>query len=467
MGLRVNLTNMHIHILGICGTFMGGIAAIAKQAGYRVTGCDANVYPPMSTQLEAQGIGLIEGFGAEQIGLKPDVFVIGNVVSRGNPLMEEILNRNLPYVSGPQWLADTLLRDKWVLGVAGTHGKTTTSAMLAWMLEYAGLHPGFLIGGVPQNFGVSARLTDSAFFVIEADEYDTAFFDKRSKFVHYRPRTAILNNLEFDHADIFPNLESIETQFHHLVRTVPGNGLVVCNGREESLQRVLQRGCWTPVEPFGYPHPNPLPPAGEGALAELGWQMDAGNCVTLNGEPQGTLEWDLFGEHNCMNALAALAAARHAGVPVAQGLAALSAFKNVKRRMEVRGTANGTTIYDDFAHHPTAIDTTVAGLRRKVGAARILAVLEPRSNTMKLGVMKDALPGSLKNADRVFCYAGNIGWDVRGALSPLGEKAIVKDDLSELIEAIAAVARSGDHVLVMSNGGFGGIHEKLLKRLRG
>ena len=452
----------HIHILGICGTFMGGIAAIAKQAGYRVTGCDANVYPPMSTQLEAQGIALTEGFGVEQLGLKPDIFVIGNMVSRGNPLMEEILNRNLPYASGPQWLADTLLRDKWVLGVAGTHGKTTTSSMLAWILEYAGLNPGFLIGGVPQNFGISARLTPpspplsggevSSFFVIEADEYDTAFFDKRSKFVHYRPRTTILNNLEFDHADIFADLSAIETQFHHLVRTVPGNGLVVCNGREESLRRVLQRGCWTPVEMFG---------------SDGGWNIDANDRVTLNGEPQGTLEWDLLGEHNRMNALAALAAARHAGVPVAQGLAALSKFLNVKRRMEVRGTVNGITVYDDFAHHPTAIDTTVAGLRRKVGNARILAVLEPRSNTMKLGVMKDALPGSLKEADLVFCYAGNLGWDARGALAPLGEKAVVKDDLSELIEAIAAAAKSGDQVLVMSNGGFGGIHEKLLKRLQG
>jgi UDP-N-acetylmuramate: L-alanyl-gamma-D-glutamyl-meso-diaminopimelate ligase len=445
------MSQKHIHILGICGTFMGGIAAIAKQAGYRVTGCDANVYPPMSTQLEAQGIELIEGWGVEQLDLKPDVFVIGNVVSRGNPLMEEILNRNLPYASGPQWLADTLLRDKWVLGVAGTHGKTTTTSMLAWILEHAGLNPGFLIGGVPQNFGISARITESPFFVIEADEYDTAFFDKRSKFVHYRPRTAILNNLEFDHADIFPDLAAIETQFHHLVRTVPGNGLVVCNGREESLQRVIKRGCWTPVEKFG---------------CDDGWNIDANDQVSLNGEPQGTLKWDLLGEHNRMNALAALAAARHAGVPVAQGLAALSEFRNVKRRMEVRGTVNGITVYDDFAHHPTAIDTTVAGLRRKVGRTRILAVLEPRSNTMKLGVMKDALPGSLKDADLVFCYAGGLGWDAAGALAPLGDKAVVKEDLNDLIEAIAAAAKPGDHVLVMSNGGFGGIHEKLLKRLQ-
>ncbi len=453
---------MHIHILGICGTFMGGIAVLAKQAGYRVTGCDANVYPPMSTQLVEQGIELTEGFGVEQLELKPDIFVIGNVVSRGNPLMEEILNRNLPYISGPQWLAQNLLQDKWVLGVAGTHGKTTTASMLAWILEYAGLNPGFLIGGVPQNFGVSARLPSpqpspggrgslgGGFFVIEADEYDTAFFDKRSKFVHYRPRTAILNNLEFDHADIFPDLAAIETQFHHLVRTVPGNGLIVSNGREESLQRVLRRGCWTPVEKFG---------------SDDSWNIDANDRVSLNGVAQGMLEWDLLGEHNRMNALAALAAARHAGVPVAQGLAALGEFKNVKRRMEVRGVINGITVYDDFAHHPTAIDTTVAGLRHKVGSARILAVLEPRSNTMKLGVMKDALPVSLKGADLVFCYGANLGWDAVAALAPLDSKADVKDDLGELIEAIASVARPGDHVLVMSNGAFGGIHEKLLKRL--
>jgi UDP-N-acetylmuramate: L-alanyl-gamma-D-glutamyl-meso-diaminopimelate ligase len=441
---------MHIHILGICGTFMGGIAAIAKQAGYRVTGCDANVYPPMSTQLEVQGIELIEGFGVEQLALNPDVFVIGNVVSRGNPLMEEILNRGLPYTSGPEWLSDTLLRDKWVLAVAGTHGKTTTTSMLAWILEYAGLNPGFLIGGVPQNFGISARLTDTPLFVIEADEYDTAFFDKRSKFVHYRPRTAILNNLEFDHADIFADLAAIETQFHHLVRSVPGNGLVVCNGREESLRRVLGRGCWTPVERFG---------------GKDGWHIDEANLVTLNGVAQGTLRWELMGEHNRQNALAALAAARHVGVPIEQGLAALTEFKNVKRRMEVKGCVRGITVYDDFAHHPTAIATTVAGLRHKAGKSRILAVLEPRSNTMKLGVMKDALPDSLKDADLVFCYAGNLGWNAHGALAPLGDKAVVKDDLNQLIQAITAAAQAGDQILVMSNGGFGGIHDKLLQRL--
>jgi UDP-N-acetylmuramate: L-alanyl-gamma-D-glutamyl-meso-diaminopimelate ligase len=455
---------MHIHILGICGTFMGGIAALAKAAGHRVTGCDTNVYPPMSTQLEAQGIELIEGFGVAQLALRPDVFVIGNVVTRGNPLMEEILNRGLPYISGPQWLAENVLQDMWTLAVAGTHGKTTTSSMLAWVLEDAGLAPGFLIGGVPENFGVSARLPGtprqepggkSPFFVIEADEYDTAFFDKRSKFVHYHPRTVILNNLEFDHADIFPDLGAIETQFHHLVRTVPGQGLIVSNGREQSLERVLQRGCWTPVEQFG---------------TEGGWQIgtlaaDGSFEVLLNGEPQGRVQWDLLGEHNRMNALAVLAAARHVGVPVSVGIDALGRFRNVKRRMEVRGTVNGITVYDDFAHHPTAIETTVAGLRAKVGNARILAVLEPRSNTMKLGVMKQALPGSLHEADRVFCYAANLGWDAAEALQPLGNLATTHDNLGQMVESIAGEARPGDHILVMSNGSFGGIHQKLLERL--
>ena len=455
---------MHIHILGICGTFMGGIAAIAKQAGHKVTGCDANVYPPMSTQLEAMGIELVQGFGAEQADLNPDVYVIGNVVTRGKPLMEEILNRGLPYISGPQWLAENVLQDKWVLAVAGTHGKTTTSSMLAWILEDAGLAPGFLIGGIPENFGVSARLPGrpaldpdsvSPFFVIEADEYDTAFFDKRSKFLHYRPRTAILNNLEFDHADIFADLAAIETQFHHLVRTIPGNGRIVSNGREANLDRVLARGSWTPVERFG---------------VEAGWQLgalheDGGFDVLLNGEMQGTVSWALMGEHNRLNAIAAIAAARHAGVAVKDAIAALSRFANVKRRMEVKGTVNGITVYDDFAHHPTAIATTLEGLRRKVGGARILAVLEPRSNTMKLGTMKDALPGSLELADRVFCSAAGLNWNPGEALQVMGAKAQTFGDFDALIDAIAAEAKPGDHVLVMSNGGFGGIHQKLLDRL--
>ena len=455
---------MHIHILGICGTFMGGIAALAKAAGHTVTGCDSNVYPPMSTQLEAMGIELISGFDADQLSLAPDLYVIGNVVKRGMPLMEAILDQGLPYVSGPQWLAEHVLAGRWVLAVAGTHGKTTTSSMLAWILEDAGLAPGFLIGGIPENFGVSARLPgapraepggQSPFFVIEADEYDTAFFDKRSKFVHYRPRTAVLNNLEFDHADIFADLAAIETQFHHLVRTVPGKGRLVVNGREASLDRVLARGCWTPVERFGE--------TGEWSCGPV----DAnGACdILLVGMPQGRLNWGLLGEHNRLNALAAIAAARHVGVPPAVAIDALSRFANVKRRMEVKGVAGGVTVYDDFAHHPTAIATTLAGLRAKVGAARILAVLEPRSNTMKLGTMKAELPGSLADADQVFCYGANLGWDAAEALAPLGAQAQTFDQLDALVAAVRQAARAGDHVLVMSNGGFGGVHGKLLAAL--
>ncbi|NHQ85914.1 UDP-N-acetylmuramate:L-alanyl-gamma-D-glutamyl-meso-diaminopimelate ligase [Iodobacter sp. HSC-16F04] len=454
---------MHIHILGICGTFMGGIAALARTAGHTVTGCDANVYPPMSTQLKALGIELIEGWDSDQLSLGADLYVIGNVVTRGNPLMEEILNRGLPYTSGPQWLGDNLLRDKWVLCVAGTHGKTSTSSMLAWILEYAGLAPGFLIGGIPENFGISARApgiprqdsaSTSPFFVLEADEYDTAFFDKRSKFVHYRPRTAVLNNLEFDHADIFADLAAIETQFHHLVRTVPGLGRLLVNGKEDSLKRVLDKGCWSEVEYFG---------------GASGWR--AGRCfddgfeVLLGDQPQGELHWDLIGEHNQMNALAAIAAARHVGVSPAVAIAALAEFKNVKRRMEIKGHCKGITVYDDFAHHPTAIATTVAGLRKKVGNARILAVLEPRSNTMKLGSMKEALPGSLQGADLIFCYGANLGWSSSEALASLGTKAQSFDDLSLLIEAVRLAAQAGDHILIMSNGGFGGVHGKLLAAL--
>ena len=446
---------MHIHILGICGTFMGGIAQLARATGHRVTGCDANVYPPMSDQLRDSGVDLIEGYGVEQLALKPDVFVVGNAISRGNALLEAVLDQGLPYVSGPQWLAENVLRGRWVLGVAGTHGKTTTSSMLAWILQDAGMDPGFLIGGVPMNFGVSARLGGTPFFVIEADEYDTAFCDKRSKFIHYRPRTMVLNNLEFDHADIFADLAAIETQFHHLVRTLPATGLVVANGAEESLKRVLARGCWTPVEWFN-------DPAGYRTGGD-----DASGSLILSGSGGeiGSTAWELTGDHNRANACAALLAARHVGVPLDKGLAALSRFENVKRRMEVRGVVRGITVYDDFAHHPTAIATTVAGLRRKVGTERILAVLEPRSNTMKLGVMKSALPGSLIEADAVFCYGANLGWDAAEALAPLGAKAVVEDDLDKLVGRIVAEARSGDHVLVMSNGGFGGIHGKILERL--
>ena len=446
---------MHIHILGICGTFMGGLAVLARAAGHKVTGCDTNVYPPMSTQLEAQGIQLINGYEAQQTDLNPDVFVIGNVVTRGNPLMEAILNRGLPHVSGPQWLREHVLQGRWVLAVAGTHGKTTTSAMLAWILEHAGLNPGFLIGGVPQNFGVSARLTETPFFVIEADEYDTAFFDKRSKFVHYAPRTLVLNNLEYDHADIFPDLAAIESQFHHLVRIVPGNGLIVAHGGDAAIDRVLARGVWTPMERFG----------GSGA-----WQAGPADAsgvfeVLHEGASRGRVMWDLLGEHNRLNALAAIAAARHAGVPAAGAVDALGQFRSVKRRMEKRGVARGITVYDDFAHHPTAIATTLAGLRHKVGDARIIAAIEPRSNTMKLGIMKQALPGSLTDADLVYCYSGGLGWDAAAALAPLGGKVAVNDDLERMITNIAADARPGDHVLVMSNGGFGGIHDKLLERL--
>lgn len=460
---------MHIHILGICGTFMGGVAVLAKAAGHTVTGCDANVYPPMSTQLREQGIELINGYDEKQIELNPDLYVIGNVISRGNPLMEAVLDRGLPYVSGPQWIGEHILNDKWVLAVAGTHGKTTTTSMLAWILEDAGYSPGFLIGGVPLNFGISARLhgkDTSSFFVIEADEYDTAFFDKRSKFVHYRPRTAILNNLEFDHADIFPDVSAIETQFHHLVRTIAGNGRLIVNERDPALKRVIQRGCWSEKEWFG-------------GNAKTGWTLcDEGDnafSVFYEGSHQGTVNWELTGEHNRLNALAAIAAARHVGVIPGQAIDSLSRFKNVKRRMECRGTIDGISVYDDFAHHPTAIATTIAGLRRKIGKngnTRILAVLEPRSNTMKLGTMKRQLPQSLSEADLVFGYGARsgknaLGWDLAEALGPLGNKMQVSDDIDLLVDRIVSSARPGDHILVMSNGGFGGIHQKILDRLSG
>jgi UDP-N-acetylmuramate: L-alanyl-gamma-D-glutamyl-meso-diaminopimelate ligase len=446
---------VHLHILGICGTFMGGIAAIAKTAGCRVTGCDANVYPPMSEQLAALGIELIQGFGAEQLELKPDVWVVGNVVTRGNPLMEAILDRGGRYVSGPQWLAEQVLADRHVLAVAGTHGKTTASTMLAWILERGGHNPGFLIGGVPNNFPVSARLTESKYFVIEADEYDTAFFDKRSKFVHYRPRTAILNNLEFDHADIFDDLAAIERQFHHFVRIVPGSGLIVANGQDPTVARVLKAGTWTPIEYFGTPKGWEAGEPDTAGAFEVAWQ----------GRALGRVQWSELGAHNRLNALAALAAARHAGVAPEQGIAALSSFSGVRRRMQVRGEAAGVTVYDDFAHHPTAIRTTLEGLRRRVGRARILAVLEPRSNTMKRGILKDALPESLADADRTFVYTAGLGWDAGSVFAPMGARARCIDDLDQLVSAIKAEAHSGDHVLVMSNGGFGGIHEKLLDRL--
>ncbi len=453
---------MHLHILGICGTFMGGLAQLARAAGHRVTGCDANVYPPMSDQLAAAGIELVEGFAADQMAFKPDLFVIGNVVVRGNPLMEAILEAGAPFTSGPQWIGEHLLRAKWVLAVAGTHGKTTTSAMLAKILDHAGLAPGFLIGGVPQDFGVSARSGASDFFVIEADEYDTAFFDKRSKFVHYFPRTAILNNLEYDHADIFADLGAIETQFHHLVRCVPHSGRLIVNGQAASLQRVLARGCWSQVELFDVEAGWHAADVSEGAVHAFD--------VALGATSYGRLKLPAAGSHNRSNAIAAIAAAHHVGVPPALSIEALSHFEGVKRRLELRGIEHDIAVYDDFAHHPTAIALTLDGLRRRVGSARILAVLEPRSNTMKLGTMKAALPAALRDADLVFCFGarngkGALGWEPAEALQSLGERARSFHDIGALVSAVVDAARPGDHVLVMSNGGFGGVHGRLLEAL--
>ena len=468
---------MHIHILGICGTFMGGVAALAREAGHRVTGCDAGVYPPMSDQLRALGIELIEGYGADQLSLKPDMFVIGNVVSRARladgapkfPLMEAILDAGAPYISGPQWLLENVLQGRHVLAVAGTHGKTTTTSMLAWILERAGLSPGFLVGGVPLNFGISARLGTQAagqqrsLFVIEADEYDTAFFDKRSKFVHYRPRTAVLNNLEFDHADIFDDLAQIERQFHHLVRTVPASGRVVVNGLEESLQRVLAQGCWSEVRSFG------------STVSDFTAHGEASDFeVQQRGQAVGRVRWALSGTHNQLNALAAIAAADHVGVAPRQACEALAGFQNVRRRMEVRGTVQrgggAMTVYDDFAHHPTAIRTTVDGLRRQLDAAgksgqRIVAIFEPRSNTMKLGTMKSQLPWSLEHADLAICHTGGLDWDAAEALAPLGARARVAGSIDEVVAQVMAAAQPGDHLLCMSNGGFGGVHARLLAAL--
>ena len=468
---------MHIHILGICGTFMGGVAALAREAGHRVTGCDAGVYPPMSDQLRALGIELIEAYGADQLSLKPDMFVIGNVVSRARladgapkfPLMEAILDAGAPYISGPQWLLENVLQGRHVLAVAGTHGKTTTTSMLAWILERAGLSPGFLVGGVPLNFGISARLGTQAagqqrsLFVIEADEYDTAFFDKRSKFVHYRPRTAVLNNLEFDHADIFDDLAQIERQFHHLVRTVPASGRVVVNGLEESLQRVLAQGCWSEVRSFG------------STVSDFTAHGEASDFeVQQRGKTVGRVRWALSGTHNQLNALAAIAAADHVGVAPRQACEALAGFQNVRRRMEVRGTVQrgggAITVYDDFAHHPTAIRTTVDGLRRQLDAAgksgqRIVAIFEPRSNTMKLGTMKSQLPWSLEHADLAICHTGGLDWNAAEALAPLGARARVAGSIDEVVAQVMAAAQPGDHLLCMSNGGFGGVHARLLAAL--
>lgn len=448
---------MHIHIVGICGTFMGGVAQLAKEAGHEVTGCDAKVYPPMSTALENAGIHLVEGWDSEQIErFSPDMFVIGNAISRGNPLLEAILNRGLPYTSGPAWLADHVLQGRHVLAVAGTHGKTTTTSMLAWILRDSGMNAGFLIGGVPQWSERSALLGDAkAPFVIEADEYDTAFFDKRSKFVHYRPRTAILNNLEYDHADIFPNLAAIETQFHHMVRTMPSEGLVVANAQAPALDRVLERGCWSMVERFDVKQ------------GETGWALTETNDVVLNGEVLGHLTLGMPGRYNALNALAAIAAARSVGVAPTQALAALARFSGVKRRQEVKGVEDGVTVIDDFAHHPTAIEETLKAVEGKYPGQRVLAVLEPRSNTMKLGTMKDRLAGALESASKVFCYAGaSVQWEPHEALAPLGEKVFTTHDFEALLAAIMAEVRPGDVILCMSNGAFGGIHPKLLALLK-
>ncbi|WP_027994327.1 UDP-N-acetylmuramate:L-alanyl-gamma-D-glutamyl-meso-diaminopimelate ligase [Simplicispira psychrophila] len=474
---------MHIHILGICGTFMGGLAALAREAGHKVTGCDAGVYPPMSDQLRALGIELIEGFGADQLALQPDIFVIGNVVSRARlpngsakfALMDAILDAGLPYTSGPQWLAEHVLQGRHVLAVAGTHGKTTTTSMLAWILECAGLQPGFLVGGVPLNFGVSARLGTAVrpiagtgalgsapLFVIEADEYDTAFFDKRSKFVHYRPRTAVLNNLEFDHADIFDDLAAIERQFQHLVRTVPPSGCVVFNGLEDSLARVMHQGCWSAQSSFGT------------TISDFSAQGEPNAFDVLQrGQVVAQVAWSLTGVHNQLNALAAIAAAHHVGVAPAQAAQALTTFQNVRRRMELRGSVRGITVYDDFAHHPTAIRTTLDGLRRSVGSqARLLAVFEPRSNTMKLGAMKAQLPWALEAADLAFCHTAGLDWDANAALAPLaplglgpGQRAQTAGNIAQLIAQVVQAAQPGDHIVCMSNGAFGGIHQQLLDAL--
>ncbi|MEW8505934.1 MAG: UDP-N-acetylmuramate:L-alanyl-gamma-D-glutamyl-meso-diaminopimelate ligase [Candidatus Thiodiazotropha sp.] len=451
---------MHLHILGICGTFMGGIALLARALGHRVSGSDANVYPPMSSQLEAAGIALMEGFEADHLQPAPDVVVVGNAMSRGNPAVEAMLNRGLPYTSGPQWLAENVLQGRWVLAVAGTHGKTSTASLLAWILEQAGLQPGFLIGGIPQNFGVSARLGKSPFFVVEADEYDTAFFDKRSKFVHYRPRTLVMNNLEFDHADIFDDLSMIQRQFHHLVRTVPAAGLIIAPLNDGNLSEVLDMGVWTPQEFFD-------PEIEAGWHAQLRVPDGRSFDVICEGEHQGRVGWELIGRHNVANALAAIAAARHAGVAPGLAIEALGGFKNVKRRMELRGEIGGVRVYDDFAHHPTAIETTLEGLRRQVGDERIFVLLEPRSNTMKRGVHADRLAHALQAADRVLMFVpDDLGWDAADALGPLGDRFDLFVDTASMVSSAMQLAAPGDHLLVMSNGGFEAIHQRLLDALQ-
>ena len=454
---------MHVHILGICGTFMGGIAALAVRAGFRVTGSDRNVYPPMSTQLESLGIALTEGFDAAQLDPAPDIVIVGNVMTRGQPVVEALLERGLAYASGPEWLSREVLKTRWVLAVAGTHGKTTAASILAWILEHAGREPGFLIGGVPENFGVSARLGAGPCFVIEADEYDTAFFDKRAKFVHYRPRTVVLNNLEYDHADIYPDVGAIQRQFHHLVRIVPGSGRIVWNAADARLAETLAMGCWTPLEGFSR---EARPESLWSARPARGAADFSRFEVLESGEPRGTVSWSLIGTHNVENALAAIAAARHAGVEVREALDALQGFRGIARRMQLRGEVSGVRVYDDFAHHPTAIATTIDGLRRRVGAARIVAVLEPRSHTMRMGVHRQTLPRALAGADQVWLYTPpDLGWDTDVVLTELGARGHVSAEVDALSRELARAVRPGDHVLIMSNGGFGGLHGKLLAEL--
>ena len=450
---------MHIHILGICGTFMGGVAILAKSLGYKVTGSDTNVYPPMSTQLEEQGIELIQGFDPKQLDCKPDLVVIGNAMSRGNECVEAVLDLQIPYISGPQWLLEHVLKDRWVLAVAGTHGKTSTSSMLAWILEYAHMEPGFLIGGVPENFGLSARLGKTPFFVIEADEYDSAFFDKRSKFVHYHPRTLVLNNLEFDHADIFDDLEAIKKQFHHLVRTVPSTGRIILPNHDQALMSVKHMGCWSEVEYLDNSlggNWSTVKVKQDGTLFE----------VYLDNQKQGQVNWSLMGDHNVANALGSIAAARHVGVTPEVAIEALAEFKSIKRRMEIKGKVNNITVYDDFAHHPTAIKTTLAGLRAKVGNERIIAVLEPRSNTMKLGIHKEAIVNALNEADHVYCFeSADINWSMQEMFTEQGKKVDISNCIDELCNKLVKEAKATDHILIMSNGGFGGIHQKLIEKL--
>ena len=450
---------MHIHILGICGTFMGGLAILARQLGHKVTGSDANVYPPMSTQLEQQGIVLTQGYDPAQLEPHPDMIVIGNAMSRGNPCVEAVLNQGLVYTSGPQWLCEQVLQGRWVLACAGTHGKTTTSSMLAWILEFAGMEPGYLIGGVPGNFGVSARLGDLPFFVIEADEYDSAFFDKRSKFVHYRPRTVVLNNLEFDHADIFDDLAAIQRQFHHLLRTVPANGRLILPVADENLQAVLEQGCWSETETTAI-------------AADADWQAELKSPdgshfdVMFDGQACGSLQWSLTGQHNVFNALSAIAAARHVGVRPETALEALSSFQGVKRRMELLDTVEGIAIYDDFAHHPTAIETTLQGLRARVGQQRIIAVIEPRSNTMKLGSHQVRLAPATEDADHVIWYQSpDLGWSLQSVVDSSNCEAEISTSVEGIVDQLKSSAKAGDHIVIMSNGGFGGIHQKLVTAL--